>query len=103
MITTKNKIGYIQRRYDENNIPKFKFVVAKIKKVVIGKTKTSVYSDKFYTLDAEELESNTKCIDTSKGLLLVNEPFIVKDEEINYFNAVVDNWNETSPKGIFDE
>lgn len=103
MITTKNKIGYIQRRYDENNILKFKFVIAKIKKVVIGKKKTSVYSDKFYTLDAEELESNTKCIDASKGLLLVNEPFIVKDEEIDYFNAVVDNWNENPPKDIFNE
>ena len=36
MITTKNRIGYIQRRYDENNVPHFKFIVAKIKRVNIG-------------------------------------------------------------------
>lgn len=102
MITTQNKIGYIQRTYNENDVPKFKFIVSKIKKVVIGKKKVSVYSDKFRTLDAEELESNTRFIDTSKGLLIVGEPFIVKDEQIDYFNAVCDNWNRNPPKGIFD-
>ena len=30
MITTKNRIGYIQRRYDENNVPHFKLDFSKI-------------------------------------------------------------------------
>lgn len=102
MITTKNKIGYIQRTYNDEKVPKFKFIVSKIKKVVIGKKKVSVYSDKFYTLDADELESNTKMINTSKGLMLVCEPFIVEDDEIDYFNDVCDNWNANPPKSIFE-
>ena len=57
MITTKNKIGYIQRRYDENNVPHFKFIVAKIKRVNIGVKSTKVYTKEFYPLDLEDLES----------------------------------------------
>ena len=45
MITTKNRIGYIQRRYDENNVPHFKFIVSKIKRVNIGvKSTTQFYA-----------------------------------------------------------
>lgn len=101
MITPKDKIGFIQRRYDENQIPHFKFIVSKIKKVVIGKKGTRVYSDRFYPLDAEELESNTKCIDSSKGILIVSEPFIVSDDKIPYFEAVCEHWNQNPPESIF--
>lgn len=100
-ITTENKIGYIRRTYD-NDVPNFKLIIGKIKRINIGKTKTSVYSDRFYPLEIEELESNTKFIDTSKGLIVVNEPFIINDEDIDYFNEVVRIWNENPPKSIWD-
>lgn len=102
MITPKDKIGFIRRLYDEKQIPHFRFIVSKINRVIIGKKGTRIYSDKFNPLDEEEIESNTRCIDTSKGILIVNEPFIVKDEEIAYFEAVCDRWNQTPPKSIFD-
>ena len=79
MITTKNKIGYIQRRYDENNVPHFKFIVAKIKRVNIGVKSTKVYTKEFYPLDLEDLESTTEMFDTSKGIIIVQEPFILKE------------------------
>ena len=102
MITTKNRIGCIQRRYHENNVPHFKFIVAKIKRVNIGVKSTKVYTKEFYPLDLEDLESTTEMIDTSKGIIIVQEPFILKDGQEEYFQAVVDRWNEEPPKSIFE-
>ena len=102
MITTKNRIGYISRTYSENNIPHFKFIVAKVKSVRIGAKATKVYTKEFYPLDLEDLESTTEIIDTSKGIFIVQEPFILKDGEEKYFQSVVDKWNEEPPKSIFD-
>ena len=100
MITTK--IGYIQRIYDENNIPHFKFIVAKVKSVRFTLKSTKIYTKEFYPLALEDLESTTKMIDTSNGIFIVQEPFILKDGEEKYFQSVVDKWNEEPPKSIFD-
>ena len=100
MITTN--IGYIQRICDENNIPHFKFIVAKVKSVRIGAKATKVYTKEFYPLDLEYLESTTEMIDTSKGIIIVGGPFILKDGQEEYFQAVVDNLNEEPPKSIFE-
>ena len=102
MITTKNRIGYIQRRYDENNVPHFKFIVVKIRRVIIGAKSTKVYTKEFYPIDLEVLECTTEMVDTSKGIIVVQEPFILKDDEEKYFQAVIDKWNEEPPKSIFD-
>ena len=101
MITTKDRIGYIQIRYDENNFPHFKFIVAKIKRVNIGVKSTKVYTKEFYPIDLEVLERTTEMVDTSNGIIVVQEPFILKDNE-EYFQAVVDKWNKEPPKSIFD-
>ena len=93
MITTKNRIGYIQKRYDQNNVPHFKFIVAKIKRIVIGVKSTKVYTKEFHPLDLEVLESTTEMLDTSNGIIVVQEPFILKDNEEEYFKAVVNKWN----------
>ena len=102
MITTKTRIGYISRTYIENNIPHFKFIVAKVKSVRFYAKATKVYTKEFYPLDLEDLESTTEMIDTAKGILIVQEPFILKDGEEKYFQSVVDKWNEEPPKSIFD-
>lgn len=103
MITTKDKIGYIRRTTDETGKQHFKYTESKIKKVVIGKKKISVYSDGFYTLDAEELESATKIFDIDKGILLVNEPFITNEELAEWCQKNVNYWNEHGAKSIWDE
>lgn len=102
MITTKDKIGFIQRRRYADKPEEFKLIVAKVIKVVMGKRKNSVYTKEFYPLEMEEIESNTKWIDESKGLILVSEPFLIKDEQIPYFQAVVDDFNKNGAKSIFD-
>ena len=102
MITTKNRIGYIQRRYDENNVPHFKFIVAKIKRINIGVKSTKVYTKEFYPIDLEVLECTTEMVDTSNGIIVVQEPFILKDNKEEYFKKVVAKWNEEPPKSMFD-
>lgn len=100
-ITPKDKIGYISRRKDENGKEVFKFIESKIKKVIVGKTKTSVYSDKFNVLDAEEIISNTEIIN-GNNLMLVTEPFITSDAYSERCMKTVDYWNEHGTKSIFD-
>ena len=100
-ITPNDKIGYISRRKDENGKEVFKFIEAKIKRLVVCKTKTSVYSDKFNALDAEELISNTEMIRDMK-LMLVTEPFITDEAYSAHCKKTVDYWNEHGAKSIFD-
>ena len=102
MITPKDKIGYI-RRATVNGKEQFKFIEAKVKSVRIGKRGTSVYTDKFYALDAEEIESNTSMISKGSGLMLVNEPFVTTDDYSELCRKTVDYWNEHGAKSIFDE
>lgn len=104
MITPKDTLGFIERRYSgDNGKPTFRFIEAKVQRVNIGKTKTSVYTKEFYTLDAEEIESTTRCINTSKGLLVVGEPFLLKEGQSDYFQKVVDDWNTNGAKSFLDK
>ena len=100
MITTKDKIGYIRRREYPDGTTKFKFIEAKIKSVRIGKKRTSVYSDRFYALDAEELKSNTEMMSDSSKLVLVGEPFITNGEITERLKKVVDHWNKYGAETI---
>ena len=96
------KVGYIQRTYDENNRFTFKFIVANVKSVRFGTKSTKIYTKEFYPLDLEDLKSTTKMIDKSKGIIIVQEPFMLKDGEEKYFQSVVDKWNKEPPNSIFD-
>ena len=102
MITPKDKIGYI-RRATVDGKEQFKFIEAKVKSVRIGKKGTSVYTDKFYALDAEEIELNTSMIGKGSGLMLVNEPFITTEEYSEHCRKTVDYWNEHGAKNILGE
>lgn len=93
MITAKDKIGYIRRQENPDGTTTFKLIEAKIKSVRIGKKGTSVYSDRFRALDAEELESNTEIMSGNSQLVLVGEPFIMKDAMSAHLKKVVDYWN----------
>ena len=73
-----------------------------MKSVRITLKTTKVYTKEFYPLDLEDLESTTEMIDTSKGIIIVQEPFILKDGQEEYFQSVVDKWNKEPPKSIFD-
>ena len=100
LITPKDTLGYIRRYLDENGKQTFRFIEAKVQRVNIGKKKTSVYTKEFYTLDAEEIESTTRCINTTTGLLVVGEPFLLKEGQRDYFRRVVDDWNTNGAKSF---
>lgn len=101
MITPKDKIGYI-RRATVDGKEQFKFIEAKIKSVRVGKKQTSVYTDKFYALDSEEIEFNTEMIGKGSGIMLVNEPFITNDEYSEHCRKTVDYWNIHGARSILD-
>ena len=103
MITTKDKIGFISKRTTGDGRDYFKFIEAKIKSVRIGKKQTSVYTDKFYAIDAEEIELNTEIIGKGSGIMLVNEPFITNDEYSEHCRKTVDCWNIHGAKSILDD
>jgi hypothetical protein len=101
-ITVKDKIGFIRRSKDLEGKESFKFIESKIKKIVTGKTKTSIYSDKFYAIDADEIESNTDILKKGNGIMLVGEPFITTPEYSEHCLKVVDYWNEHGAKSILE-
>lgn len=93
MITAKDKIGYIRRQVNPDGTTTFKLIEAKIKSIRIGKKGTSVYSDRFCALDAEELEENAELMADTSRLILVGEPFVMNDEMSERLKKVVDHWN----------
>ena len=94
MITTKDKIGYIRRQENPDGTTTFKLIEAKIKSVRIGKKGTSVYSDKFRALDAEELEANAELMADTSRLILVGEPFVMNDAMSERLQKGVEHWNK---------
>ena len=94
MITTKDKIGYIRRQENTDGTTIFKLIESKIKSVRIGKKGTSVYSDRFRALDAEELEWNTEIMSGNSQIVLVEEPFITNDAMSERLQKVVAHWNK---------
>lgn len=103
MITTKDKIGYIRRQENPDGTTTFKLIEAKIKSIHIGKKRTSVYSDKFRALDAEELESNTEIMANGSALVLVEEPFVMNGELAKTLQKVVSRWNKYGAETLLGE
>lgn len=68
----------------------WKLSEGKVKSITINSKGRRVKADHFYTLDAEEIESNTKWMLEAKGLILTREPFILTDE----LRKRVEDWIE---------
>ena len=102
MITPRDRIGYIRRIANANGTYTFRYIVAKIKSIRVGKKGTSVYSDRFYALDADELESNTEIMSGRSDIVLVGEPFITNDALSEHLRKVVEYWNEHGATSLLD-
>ncbi len=107
MLNYKTKIGYISKSYDENKKPcDFKLYVEKIKRINIGKTKTTYKIENFRnTYEEDEITSLENMKSHIKhGLILTSELFVIDDEIQEYLQKVVDDWNENgTAKGLFDD
>ena len=104
MITPNDTIGYISRRTGLDGKEQYEYIEAKIKAVRIGKRGTKVYTDRFYALDAEDIEHNTEWLSkTAPRLMLIQEPFITNPELAERCRANVTYWNEHGAKSIWDD
>ena len=68
----------------------WKLSEGKVKSITINSHGRRVKADYFYTLDAEEIEDNTRWLIETPTLILVTEPFIMTDE----LRARVERWIE---------
>lgn len=57
----------------------WKLTEGKVKSITLNSKGRRVKADHFYTLDAEEIESNTNWMLESDKLILTREPFILTD------------------------
>ena len=86
-------IGLIQKilfnmKDDRTNY--WQLAEGKVKSITINSRGRRVKADHFYTLDAEEIEHNTKWMLENDRLILTREPFILTDE----LRARVEKWIE---------
>ena len=58
----------------------WKLSEGKVKSITLNRKGRRVKADHFYTLDAEEVETNTKWMLETDRLILTHEPFILTDE-----------------------
>ena len=58
----------------------WKLSEGKAKSITLNRKGRRVKADHFYTLDADEIESNTKWMLDTERLILTREPFILTDE-----------------------
>ena len=101
MITPEDRIGYIYTTEIDGKT-QYKYFEAKIIRINIGKRKISVYSDKFYALDAEELEEDTKYLIENRDVVMVRTPFITNEELANRCILNCEIWNERGARSIWE-
>lgn len=77
-----SKIGLIQKILFDGKGRKnyWKLTEGKVKSITVNSKGRRVKAEHFYTLDAYDIEFNTKWMLDGDGIVLVCEPFILTDE-----------------------
>lgn len=73
-------INKVQFNMKDNRTNYWRLSEGKVKSITINSRGRRVKADHFYTLDADEIEENTKWMEQAKRLILTTEPFILTDE-----------------------
>lgn len=68
----------------------------KVKSITLNQKGRRVKAEHFYTLDAEEIEANTKWMLETERLILTYEPFILTDELRERVNRWIEVENRRS-------
>lgn len=71
----------------------------KVKSITLNRKGRRVKAEHFYTLDADEIEANTKWMLETECLILTCEPFILTDE----LRERVNRWIEAENEGCSHE
>ena len=89
-------IGFIQKvlfNMKDNRENYWKLTEGKVKSITLNSKGRRIKADHFYTLDAEEIEDNTRWLLETPTLILVTEPFIMTDELRQRVNKWIDAEN----------
>ena len=99
MLTVKlgDAIGLINKvlfnmRDDRTNY--WQLSEGKVKSITLNRKGRRVKADRFYTLDADEIEINTKWMLETERLILTGEPFILTDELRKRVEGWIERENE---------
>lgn len=86
-------IGMIQKVLSDKdgNGPYWRLIESPIREIKENSRGRKIKTkDRFYTLDAEEIEFNTKEVEQAKGYILTGEPFILNE----YTRPKAEKWIE---------
>ena len=75
MIKPGDYIGGIYTSTKDDGTKYYILVKSKVSKIVSSRKATKVYSNNFYPLDLEDIETNTKDMEEASGYILTKEAF----------------------------
>ena len=95
-------IGFVSKvLFDmKGNENYWKLSEGKVKSITINSKGRRVKADHFYTLDADEIESNTTWLLGNDKFILTMEPFILTDELRVRVQKWIDKENASDPKCV---
>jgi len=91
-----NTIGLINKvafNMKDNRTNYWKLSEGKVKSITLNRKGRRVKADHFYTLDADEIEANTKWMLKCNGIIITREPFILTDELRQRVEAWIEHEN----------
>lgn len=93
-------VGFINKvLFDmKGNENYWRLTEGKVKSITINSRGRRIKADHFYTLDADEIESNTKWMEETEGLVLVREPFLLTDKLKERANKWIEQENASNPE-----
>ena len=84
-------VGYMYVDKDEYGNDVFEYIESRIKSVYFGKKGITVQTDRFRTLDYEDVKSNTKMLKELETTILAREPFFVDDDLRSRYKGFIEN------------
>lgn len=89
-IKVGDAIGMLEEGKWADGTEGWKLLKCPIKRIVQSKRGTKVYSDRFYPLDLEDIESNTEIMPDTQGWILTKEVMLLTPE----IRAKCEKWVE---------
>ena len=89
-IKVGDAIGMLEEGKWADGTEGWKLLECPIKRIVQSKRDTKVYSDRFYPLDLEDIESNTEIMQDAQGWILTKEVMLLTPE----IRAKCEKWVE---------
>lgn len=74
------EVVYIRKTETIDGATKFRLITSKINRIYIGKNGVRLYADKFKPIDYDDTISSTKMLLNMKGLVLVDEVVLARED-----------------------